>query len=127
MRIGIAFTVEPSVAVIRMIKLDRNDTLDRLASTQPRPLRVRTPGTGVTEQSRRQQVKLRGFGAAINCLDPDQDIVRRCLRIFHENIEITIVVENTCIDQLEFEITFSPPSIFLYQSCVWKLALRILV
>src|SRR5262249_54395412 len=99
---SVSSAVKPSVAVIRVVQLHRDDTFDGLASAQPRPLRPRVPGPGIAKPERRQQVKLRGFGSAIDRLDSDQNVIRRGFGVFNEDIKIAVLVKNSRVNQLEF-------------------------
>ena len=109
------------------MQLYRNDAFDGLAPAQPRPFRPRIPGPGIAKPERRQQVKLRGFGTAIDRLDPDQNVIRRALRIFYEDIEIAVLVEDAGVNKLEFQRVLSAPAILFHQPRVGELALRVLV
>jgi hypothetical protein len=48
---------------------------------------------------------------AIGHRDADQDIVDAGFRILDLNIEVTVAVENACVDQLEFRIQPRAPPV----------------
>src|SRR6185503_7134147 len=92
-QIGGTLAVEPARAVIVMIQLDRRDFRGRVAPKSWLTL-VETPGPGVAKPDGGQKMKRRGVGAAVYCLDADQNIVRAGLGIFDEDIEIAVVVKD---------------------------------
>ena len=47
--------------------------------------------------------------------------------VFDEDIEIAVLVEDSCVDQLKLEISLAPFSIFLDQSRIGKFGVRIFV
>src|ERR1041384_2027389 len=110
-----------------MVQFDGNDPLHRLSPSQPWSLRSRSPRPCIPKPYGGKEVKLGAFRPAIYCLDSDQDIVRGGLRVFHQNVEVTIVVENAGIDELELDIAFTSPSIFVHEFPVGKLTVRVLV
>ncbi len=69
----------------------------------------------------------RRFGTSIDRGDPDQDIVRRCLGIFGEDIEVAALVEDTRIGNLKFGIELATALVFLKKTRIRKLGLWILV
>ena len=66
-------------------------------------------------------------GAAIGRFDADQDIVGAGFGVFDDHVEITIVVENAGVDELELQIAFAAPAVFFNQPPVRKFRLRVLV
>ena len=57
----------------------------------------------VAEPQRRQQMQLGRLGSAVVRGDLNQDVVRAVLGIFHENIEVAIVIEDPGVEQFVFE------------------------
>jgi hypothetical protein len=63
----------------------------------------------------RQQVKRRGFGTAIESLDPDADVFRTRLCILDDDVEIAVVVEDARVEQLKLggaNLSPAPPVLF---------------
>ena len=88
---------------------------------------VLTPGPGVPEPERRQQTKPGRFRPAIVHGDPDEHVFRAFLGVFHEHVEIAVVVKHARIEQLVLELLPRPSPVRLDQVAVGKLPLRILV
>src|SRR5207249_7119511 len=65
-----------------------------------------------------QQVKLRTFGSTIECLNSNQDIVLRGLRVLDKDVEVAILVEDAGVDEFKFQRAFSPLPVFFRQSGV---------
>ena len=55
------------------------------------------------------------FGATIHRLNPNQDLFRFGFRILDENIEVPILVEHACLDQLKLGLVAAAPAVFLDQ------------
>ena len=56
-----------------------------------------------------------------------QNIVGRGLGVFHENIEVAVVVKNARVEQFKFSFRFAALRVFRDELIVGKGALRILV
>ncbi len=56
-----------------------------------------------------------GIGPSIGDADLDQKIVRGGLRIFDEDIEIAVLIEDSRIEQLVFEILAGPLPVYFEQ------------
>jgi hypothetical protein len=56
-------------------------------------------------------VQLSPFGPAVRHADLDQDISRRCFRVFHEHVEVPVFVEDTGIEQFVFPIVAAAPPV----------------
>ena len=67
------------------------------------------------------------IGPPIAYADLDQDVGRRCLRIFHEDVEIPVTVEYAGVEQFVLGILAATTPIRLYQVKVRKFLLRILI
>src|SRR6267143_2057900 len=61
----------------------------------------------------RQQIELRFLRTAIPGRDLDQDVFRRRLGIFHEHVEIAVIIEHARVEQLVFWVASFSLSIFL--------------
>jgi hypothetical protein len=121
-----AFAVKPTAAVVVVVELDRCD-LRKYFLPQPRFAFVQSPAPGVTKPKGRQQMQFGGFRTAVECLNPDQDIVRTALGVFDEDIEIAIPVEDPCVDQFKLEVSLAPCPILLDQPRIGKFGLRVFV
>jgi len=89
--------------------------------------RTGPPCPGVAKPQRRQNVHGGGIRAAIGQADLDEDVFRRLLRIFHKDVEITILVENAGIEQLVLHVAAVAPTVGFGQIVVGKCRMRILV
>ena len=86
-----------------------------------------SPRPGVPEPQRRQEVQPGGLGAPVVDRHPDQDVVRTRLGVFHEHVEVAVVVEDPRVDQLVLEVLPRAPPIRLHEVTVGELPLRVLV
>src|SRR3954467_9092954 len=69
----------------------------------------------------------RSLRTTIGYGDADRDIVRTALGILSEDVEVAVLVEDTAISELEFQVGLAPPAVFLDQPVVGKLRLRVFV
>jgi hypothetical protein len=67
------------------------------------------------------------FRAAIVHRDFDEQIFRRFLRVLHEHIEVTVLIEHAGIEQLVLHLVPIAPAIGLDEIGIRKTCLRILV
>ena len=81
----------------------------------------------IAEPERRQDVQLGSFGAAIVDRDLDQNVFRRFLGIFHEHVEIAILVEDAGVEQFVLEFGAAAAAAGVDEIRVRKRSLRILV
>src|SRR5690606_29807237 len=65
--------------------------------------------------------------AAIPCRDANKNIVVIRLGVFNENIEISVVNEDTGIINFKLALMFSTTAVFFKKLRIWKSLLRILV
>ena len=96
-----AFEMKPAITG-RSLSMQTRVQLDhrvggRTCLVQVRPRVAASPGPCVTEPHRRQQSKIGCFGPTVRDLDLDQDVLGVGLGIFHEHIEVAIVIEDTRI------------------------------
>ena len=97
-----------------------------LAERRPRRFRL-SPGPGVPEPERGQQMKRRGIGAAVAGRDLDQNILGRGLGIFDEDVEVAILIEDARVQQLVFEFLPAAAAIGVDEVGVGICGLRIFV
>src|SRR5262245_47672340 len=76
------FAVKPATTIIVMVELDRCD-LRRYVLSQSWFAFVQSPRPGIAEPKGGQQMYFGVFRTAVECLDPDQNIVRLGLGVFH--------------------------------------------
>src|ERR1700719_3267834 len=109
--------------------LNANTFVAELVTHSPElgPLRFVAPGPRIAKPNRWEQIKGSGIASAIPCRDANQNISRRRLCVFDEDIEIAIAIEYAGIEQLEFGIGFRPAAVFGDQPRVGEFGLRILV
>ena len=70
---------------------------------------------------------MRRFRAAIRSRDLDQDVFDVGLGVFHEHIEVAVLVEYAGVQQFEFRLVLAAPLVFVDQLGIGKLRLRIFV
>src|SRR5260370_34540539 len=73
------------------------------------------PRAGVAEPECRQQVQRCRFGSSVDDGDVYEDILRGSFGVFNVHVEITIIVEYTCVNQLIFGHAAPASAILLYQ------------
>ena len=82
---------------------------------------ITVPAPGVPKPQRRQQVQRRRFGTAVGRSDPDQNVVGTGLGVFHQHIEVPVLIEYAGVGQFEFGIVLPPPRVLIHQPRVRKL------
>ena len=85
------------------------------------------PRPGIAKPNLREQVEQRLVGTPIAGGDLHQEVVRGILCVFHNDIEITVIVKDAGIDQFELFRVPSPAAILIHQPPVRKLPLRVFV
>ena len=86
-----------------------------------------SPRPAVAEPDRGQEPQVRGLRSTIGDGDLDQNVFNIRFRVFHDDIEVAVVVENSGVEQFEFRLVFSAAAVFFDQSPIWELRLRVLV
>ncbi len=66
-------------------------------------------------------------GPRLNARDPDQDVVGRRLRVFDEDVEVAVIVEDAGVEQLVLGVRARAPLVLGHEIRVRKRPLRILV
>ena len=118
----VALRVEEEGAEVGMLRRDDAGT----GRMQSRSRRVRLPRPRVPKPQLRQHVQRRLVRAAVAHLDFDQHMIRRCLGIFHEDVEVAILVEDAGVEQLELG-SIPAAAAVLVQQPAGETRLRILV
>ena len=118
-----AFTVKLVAAQSRM--LGGNDAIVRCREFRLR--RAVLPRPSVAEPQLGQKMNRRRFRAAIVNGDKQQDVVRPGLRVFHEHVEIAVVVQDAGVEQFKLRRVFVATPVLLDELRVGEFPLRILV
>src|SRR6478736_6157860 len=84
--------------VVAEIPVRRGDHINTWGSneSQKRFGRFARRGPGVSEPECRQDVNQRRLGSTVVYGDPDQNVVRACLCVLDEDVEIAIVLKGSC-------------------------------
>ena len=85
------------------------------------------PRPVVAEEGLRQEGEFRRLRTAVVDRDQHEDVVGRGLGVFHEDIEITVRIEQAGVEQFKLRLIFPPPAVHVNQLFVGKGRLRILV
>ena len=72
-----------------------------------------------------QHVQARGLRATVGHRHLHQNVVGSTLRVFDPDIEITIVVEDAGVDQLEFRVGLPTPAVLFGQLGIGKGGVRV--
>ena len=98
-----------------------------LVPGQARLPRARLPGPGVPEPERRQYGERRRLRARVVHRHANEDVVRTRLRVLHLHVEVTTVVEDPGVEELELGLLAPAPRVLLDEARVRVLVLRVLV
>ncbi len=101
--------------------------LVRYHLAQQRALRIFARRPGIAEPNCRKHMQLRSLRTAIAHLDLDQHVLGRSFGILDEYIEITIIVEHTRVEQLEFHFGASASCVAFDDLIVGICILRVFV
>src|SRR5262245_12308067 len=93
----------------------------------PAPFVCAAPGPGVAKPKGWQDVEDRPFWTAIRRSDPDQNVVRRCLGVLHEDVEVTSFVEDATVEELELCVQLAAAAVLFKQTLIRELRLGVLV
>ncbi len=81
----------------------------------------------VPEPQRRQKVQFCRLRSTVGCGDADQDVLRTVLGIFHEDVEVSIFVEDTGVEEFILHVILRSTSVRVYQVGVGIRYLGVLV
>src|SRR5260221_12403519 len=70
-------------------------------------------------------MNLSSFRATIGYRYADADVLNSGLGVFHENVEVAVVIKDARIQQFKFRLLFSAAAVLFYQAQVWILRLRV--
>ena len=85
------------------------------------------PRPAIAKPKLRKNVQRGCFRAVIGDCQPYEDIVRVRLGIFDENVEVPVVLEYAKVKQLDLKSARTRARIFLTETLVGKLSLRVLI
>src|SRR4030095_12416247 len=126
-QLRIAVAVQP-VGLPPFRVLDKNAGFPaRRRKTEPGSDRAGFPRPRVSAPESGEEMKGRGIRSAVGDRDANQQIVRRCLRILGDDVEVAVLLEDSGVDELELGITAAAPLVLLDEPRVGKLTLGILV
>jgi hypothetical protein len=86
-----------------------------------------SPGPGVPEPQRRKDLEACRLLSAVVDGHADQEVLRALLRIFEEDVEVAVVVEDPGVEELVFEFLPRPLPVRVQEVPVGELALRVFV
>src|SRR5437762_435814 len=72
------------------------------------------PGPGIAKPKSREEMQRRLIRPAVDGANPDEYVVYVCFGVLDEYVEVAILVEDACMDQLELRLGFSAPAIFFH-------------
>ena len=85
------------------------------------------PRPGITEPELGQNVQRGAVRTAVGYGDPNENVVRRVLRVFRSDVEITVRCKYAGVDEFELELELAAPTIFLHEPFVRVGGLRVFV
>ena len=89
--------------------------------------RARSPRPGVAKPQLRQDVDRRFLGPAIVNADAHEHVLGAGLRVFDEDVEVAVVIEDARVEQFELRLVPAAAAILLQELSVREFPLRILV
>ena len=124
---GLPFAIEEIVAEFGIGRGNAHDAVLRDDRSQGGLRRFGPPSPDIAKPERGKHVNRRHVRAAIAHADLDQNVGWRLLGVFHEDIEVAILVENASINQLVLRFSATAPPVRLDQITIRKFTLRIFV
>ena len=122
-----AIAAEESVTELRLSHLD--DCLRRADGSlfQRRTIGRVVPRPAIAEPQRRQQVQFGCLRTAVVNADADENVFGRGLCVFHEQIEVAVLVEDARVEQFVLESAAATSAVSFDKVSVGKRRLRVLV
>src|SRR6266487_6671733 len=128
-------TLFRSLAVARQavrsihLRVGREDDATRPLSFagEARTLTPPVPRPRVPEPEAREQVDGGGLGSAILHGDADQDVLGRDLGVLDGHVEVSPVLEDSSLEQLELALLPAPPAVLVDKAGVRIFGLRVFV
>ena len=121
--------VRPGVQVVHaeLVMLGPEDRMGGLVPAEPGLGFTRPPRPVVAEPQRGQHVQRSILRRAVVHRDAAEDVVGRCLRVLHLDVEVASLVEDARIRQLVLEVMPRPGPVHRHEVVVGELGLRVLV
>src|SRR5215475_8759918 len=94
---------------------------------QVRAGRAGLPAPGVSEPERRQNVQLSRLGRPVGDRETNEQVVDASFRVLHDDVEVTVAVEDAGVEQLVLRPVPIPTRRLLVQTPIGVRALRVLV
>ena len=86
-----------------------------------------SPGPGVPVPERWKKHERSFLRTAVGDRDPDQDVVDRLLRILHLDVEVSVFVKDSRVEQFVLRLKMGAPAVFGQQILIGECCLRIFV
>src|SRR5208283_2637215 len=118
---------QPAFAVLPMLQFRANGSRCVRGLADNGTPQILAPGPGIPEPQGWQEMQRRQFRPAIDRRYFYKDIFDITLRVFHEDIEITVSLKNAGVQQFKLWCVAPPPLILLQQLSIGKLCLGIFV
>jgi len=127
--LGTPLAVQPARPQFAVPGRDDRDPPARLAPLQAGSGRLVAfaPAPRVPEQERREDVDLGRLASTVRDGHPDQDVLRRRLRVLGLHVEVAVALEHARVDELVLELLPRPRPVDVDQVEVRKRRLRVLV
>src|SRR5689334_20936123 len=116
-QLGRGVAVQPAFAKLRVVELD-NAGAGAARGRFRYP--VLLPRPGVAKPDRRQQVQRRFVRTTVRDADADENVLDVSLRIFHNDVEVTVTVEDAGVNQLKLRRQLSSLPVLRHQFAVGK-------
>src|SRR5438270_4585520 len=85
------------------------------------------PGPCITEPDSWEEMQFGGLWAPVEGCNPDQYVFRAGFRVFDEHIKVSVVIENSCVEEFIFQLIAGAALIRLYQIQIRELLLRVFI
>src|SRR5215471_7922778 len=121
-----AFDIQPAFAIARVAEL-YHLLASSIARLHERTWFILVPGPSISKPDRREQIQGSQFRPAVSDADANENVLAIGLRVLHEDVEVAIVIKYSRIQQLVFGLLLATTAIFLDQSSIRILPLRILL
>src|SRR5260370_2280030 len=125
-----ALAIQPALPIVIMLGLDYGIGWGRgliFVFAQRGTRQTWMPRPGGAEPECMQPVQRCRFGSSVDDGDVYEDILRGSFGVFNVHVEITIIVEYTCVNQLIFGHAAPAPAILLYQVSIGVLGLGLFI
>src|SRR5258706_6068864 len=115
---------QPPLPVLPVLQLRAQRTRCIGSPSRRWPPQIFSPRPSVTKPQRWQQVQWSSLWPAIERSDFDKDVFYIGFRVFHEHVEIPVLLKDARIQQLKLGVRSPALCAFLRQPAIRKLRLR---